>query len=498
MPVPTLKSRNNCCVVGCNSTYKNSPDTKFYGFPAKSYETERRAVWTRLVRRCNADGTTWTPTPNSKICSKHFLGNEKRNEEAHPSYNPSIFPSPYKKRVVLGVAERHDRQLKRVEQQRRVTPCTAAPEVDLPMERQPAEEPAPAPLTASASTMTEDDGASFSPCTLFLCCNMGGDVSTLVCHKTVVDEGCGPDTVSVCDRGAGPVYKEPFFTGYKSVCDDEAMLTRLSSASFSLFALLLSLFPDTSRRQNELSSENRLLLFLIKLKHNVPFSCLGILFSIHRTTAARIFRVTLEILCARTRDWIWWPRRGAVQATMPPSFKVHYPLCRVIIDCTEMRVEMPPSVEKQNLWYSQYKGCYTVKYLIGVAPSGLVTFLSDGFGGRTTDTAITIESGFLHKLQPDDVVLADKGFPGIITGVGAKKATLVMPPFASGVQFTEVEVDSTYETASVRIHVERVIQRVKIYTITQRVSHHLIPHLDNIMHILCVLTNLRPGIFRPR
>lgn len=66
----------------------------------------------------------------------------------------------------------------------------------------------------------------------------------------------------------------------------------------------------------------------------------------------------------------------------------------------EMNVEMPPSAEMQNLWYSQYKG-YFVKYPIGIAHNELVTFLSDGFGGRTSDTAITVESGFLQKLQPN-------------------------------------------------------------------------------------------------
>ncbi|CAN7984960.1 unnamed protein product [Ixodes hexagonus] len=498
MPVTTPKSLNSCCVVGCHSTYKNSPGTKFYGFPGKSYEAERRATWVRLVRRCNDDGTAWTPTKNSKICSKHFVGNEKREEQAHQSYSPSIFPSVYKKRVGLGIAERHERPHKRDTQQAVATPRRSANQADVTMEEQPTEQPAPLPLTADACTMTEDGSASFSPCSLFLCCNLEGDAATLVSHKMTRDEGCGLDEVSVCDQGVGPVYKEPCFTGYGSVYDNETKLVSLSSTSFSLFALLLSLLPETSRRQDQLSDKNKLLLFLIKLRHNVPSSCLGILFNVHRTTAGRLFRTTLETLCARTKDWIWWPRRAAIQATMPPSFKVHYPLCRVIIDCTEMSVEMPPSVETQNLWYSQYKGYFTVKYLIGIAPSGLVTFLSDGFGGRTSDTAITVESGFLCKLQPSDVVLADKGFPGIVTGVGARNATLVMPPFASGVQFTEHEVDSTYETASVRIHVERVIQRVKIYTIMQRVSHHLIPQLDNVMHILCVLTNLRPGIFKPQ
>ena len=40
-----------------------------------------------------------------------------------------------------------------------------------------------------------------------------------------------------------------------------------------------------------------------------------------------------------------------------------------------------------------------------------------------------------------------------------------MPPFAFNPQFSPKEVETTYETASVRIHVERVIQRMKIYKI---------------------------------
>lgn len=149
--------------------------------------------------------------------------------------------------------------------------------------------------------MTEDEGTSFSPCSLFLCCNLEGNAATLVCHKPTLDEGCGPDEVSVCDRGVGPVYKEPCFMGYGSVCDDEAKRVSISSASFSLFALLLSLLPDRSRQQDKLSDKNRLLLFLTKLRHNVPVSCLGILFNVHRTTTGRMFRTTLETLCARTR-----------------------------------------------------------------------------------------------------------------------------------------------------------------------------------------------------
>lgn len=37
------------------------------------------------------DGKPWMPTVNSKICSYHFIGNEKSNNPLNPSYNPTIY-----------------------------------------------------------------------------------------------------------------------------------------------------------------------------------------------------------------------------------------------------------------------------------------------------------------------------------------------------------------------------------------------------------------------
>lgn len=89
-------SRNTCCVVRCSNTYINSPGTWFYRFPTRDYERSRRERWIALVRRQNRDGSNWTPGPYTRICSWHFLGNAKSNEEAHPVYNPSIFSGCYR------------------------------------------------------------------------------------------------------------------------------------------------------------------------------------------------------------------------------------------------------------------------------------------------------------------------------------------------------------------------------------------------------------------
>ncbi|ESO85592.1 hypothetical protein LOTGIDRAFT_98628, partial [Lottia gigantea] len=60
--------------------------------------------------------------------------------------------------------------------------------------------------------------------------------------------------------------------------------------------------------------------------------------------------------------------------------------------------------------WSSYKHHNTVKFLIGIMPPGSVSFISKGWGGRTSDKHVTENSGFLSNILPGDLVLADRGF----------------------------------------------------------------------------------------
>ena len=64
----------------------------------------------------------------------------------------------------------------------------------------------------------------------------------------------------------------------------------------------------------------------------------------------------------------------------------------------------------QSLTYSSYKHHNTFKGLIGICPTGAVTFISQLYVGSISDQALTRDCGILELIEPGDSIMADKGF----------------------------------------------------------------------------------------
>ena len=98
-------------------------------------------------------------------------------------------------------------------------------------------------------------------------------------------------------------------------------------------------------------------------------------------------------------------------------------------------------------------------------------------------------------LRPADVVLADRGF--MLKDLFALyNVKLVVPSFTKGkVQLSGLEVETSRQIANVRIHIERVIGRIKNYHILNTiVSIKQVDLLDDMMIVICALTNLKPSV----
>ncbi|XP_065296166.1 uncharacterized protein, partial [Dermacentor albipictus] len=242
----------------------------------------------------------------------------------------------------------------------------------------------------------------------------------------------------------------------------------------------------------------KLCLFLAKLRLGITYSALGAVFNVTATTASTVLRQTLGILSIALKNCVFMPSREIIKLSLPDPFKENYPNCTLIIDCTEIRTETPSNPDCQHMLYSHYKREYTLKVLVGIIPNGMIIFLSKVYGGRHTDSFITQDSGFLQLLKPGDLILSDKGFPSIRTTVEGSGAVLLMPPFNSGGgQLSAEDIEITYKIASVRIHVERVIQRLNIYHILRnRVPLSLVPHMNKVISVCAALVNMQAPIIK--
>ena len=149
---------------------------------------------------------------------------------------------------------------------------------------------------------------------------------------------------------------------------------------------------------------------------------------------------------------------------MPEDFKQKYSSTRVIIDCTEVRCQMPSSLHLNGELFSNYKHHTTLKGLIGISPGGAITFISQLYTGSISDREIVVRSGLLGlPFQEKDCIMADKGFT--IQDLLPFGVSLNIPPFlGSSAQMPANDVVCTQEFASLRIHDERAINKKQIFT----------------------------------
>ena len=164
-----------------------------------------------------------------------------------------------------------------------------------------------------------------------------------------------------------------------------------------------------SRCITSLSIANQLFAVLIRLRRGLDSLDVCIRFKISETTYNRMFTTWILFLSKELRILFPFPSRKQTVRWMPKCFN-NFRNTRIIIDCYEVECQRPSGLMNSFVTYSQYKSCNTWKILVGCTPAGLVSFVSEAWGGRISDKELTEKSGSLDLLECGDAIMADKGF----------------------------------------------------------------------------------------
>ena len=492
----------NCCVPNCSNSWRNSPGLKFHTIPK---DKEVRKEYKRLIRNVNLK----EDSTRTRICGAHFPKGERMSRNQLPTIFPwSSLKSPKKRRIIF----KHDIDTNKRRKLIFDPPEeNKPPEVDLSEIREVVND-----LVNNVDKLLQDDLGVVDSSTTELHGKEndfeGSDQSATQVKMTHEIEELRKQ-VKCLEKELRQLKTKPKFDidEHKDSDDDVAFFTGFPSYDVMLFCINLlkdkaavMSRPNFDSNKRKPGTKKKLTLWeeftLVSMRLR-----LGLL----EKDLAERFRVAVSTVSSICRTWIrfmrtelesiciHWPSKEQFFHYMPPIFKKLYPSLVSIIDCTELQMESPSSLDKKSLCYSSYKSRTTMKALIGITPNGVVSFTSELYCGSISDPDIVKRSGYLQHIQRGDCVMADKGFT-IRDELAAVGGRLVLPHFLSGKrQFSQEEAEHNKQIASLRIHVERYMERLKNWLIFDRpIPISLSDIASDIWVLVVCLSNFLPPMIQ--
>uniref|UniRef100_A0A672T219 THAP-type domain-containing protein n=1 Tax=Sinocyclocheilus grahami TaxID=75366 RepID=A0A672T219_SINGR len=438
---------NSCCIKNCNSKSHSRSGKKlnnrisFFHFPTckqregkhvEEVTRRRRMVWIAATRR--KDISYSNTSKSMKVCSLHFQsGPAYEMFDTHPDWAPSLLLGHNEVKVsdqnrFAHHLRRHGRSGVRTGEKEQTRQDVEEREV----RRQDMEE---------REQTRQDDDPVQNP------------------HDHGVQE------CELCQSRHDEINR---------LLNENGQLNKILHCSSELCHLSGFIVPHhaiSASGKKKVTPFQMVLLTFMLLGLDLPIQHITHLFSVHRDTVSAAFKETVSVLYSRLSPLVHWPDRAFGNRVA------------AIVDCFDIFIERPSNLQARAQTFSSYKHSHTLKYLISITPQGIISFISQGWGGRTSDKRITENCGFLDKLLPGDLVLADRGFD-LKESVGLMCAEVKVPAFTKGQQQLEAkDVEETRCIAHLRIHVERIIgvvrNKYKILSSTIPISMNSSPKYEN-------------------
>ncbi|XP_070831340.1 uncharacterized protein [Chaetodon trifascialis] len=500
---------HTCVVAGCRNRRTPGTTLSFYRFPR---DPERKQRWIAAVNR---EG--WVPNDGSRLCSTHFISGKQVKNPRSPDYVPSVFTtaplSPEMKEPAA--LEILDKQEARVEaanallflQGQGRSVVGERGQEEHPEEREQeaiVEESASSSLSTDEDDDEDDESMSDSKKGSFaqtsdVPINFDDILKALKKENQSLRESVEKMSLSESSL-KNDAEKVKFYTGLPNY--------------FVLETVMWLLAPHMDGMKNvKLSKFQQLLLTLMRLRLDLRNQDLAYRFGVKVGTVTRTVHQMVSIMSSTlVPTAVFWPSRAELRKNLPAALRTSHPDCAVIVDCFTVPFEEPVSrgnqQQQQQRVVPSCQGAGTsynvLKYLIGVAPQGVVTFVSRGVLGNVSDKSLAEGCGLLCKLLPGDVVLASRDLD-IADSVAARGALFKIAGSYQREVYGSSEgalpADTSSETASVQRHVDRVISMVKqryamltgpvespFTTASERTSN--LSTFDKIVQVACALNNL--------
>lgn len=435
MSANTRSSGNHCVIFGCSNNYRKrkllAEQTcdvhqqprrvcgcelfKLHRFPA---DPEHRRLWISNVNRKN-----FLPTESSRVCSAHFVSGERTDTNPTPMRNLG-----YQRKVKVGRRRIMRGDYVPVKKRR-----LCADEVE-PVESEPC---TPIDYSQLDGAISADESVESSP--VHNQSQLDGAISSdeSVESSPVHNQVCKVDAATQWEdlTTVHHTYSAPLKLNVQTPLSAKmsaADLQFYTGISPEVFKKLTLCIQRTPLRPSQLHIADQLLLALMRLRLGLLYRDLASRFGIAPSSVCNIFNNVLKSLKEIMKYVVIWLPRSRIQSTMPSSFIENgFEDTTCIFDCTEVALERPTKQKPRAQTYSSYKAHNTVKFLVAIAPNGLIMYISQAFGGRASDKFIVKQSGVQEYLVPGDVIMADRGFT-LDPYLEAQGIKLNMPAFTKG------------------------------------------------------------------
>ena len=387
-----------CCVPECFSNSKRDPSLSFYSFPDGKLEDKvlLRKRWLHLVGRKEV-----RPTHGHRVCLKHFLGGKK----TYMNNLPMITPKTAKAKPVV------PRQTTKARNRTVPTITTGPVQEDVLQEE-------------ITDGHTVNNSEELETRLQFL--ENENRMLKEENERLKSENACLLEKVSDSQKKPSFCFKDVkdndklvnFYTGLPDYLTLNVLFKSFGNAGNKL------VYYDSGTNSEKLSNsehnkcgpkrsltpEQEFFLVLVRLRLGLLEEDLAYRASISAIHISRILVTWIDFLHNFFRAIPIWGSRACINEAMPGCFKDSYPTTRVIIDCTELFIEKASSVRSQSATFSHYKQYNTAKGVVGISPSGIISFVSDLYAGRTSDKQATVDCGILTLLDSGDSIMADRGF----------------------------------------------------------------------------------------